>query len=134
MAKKFYNQLLVDCNTNSSKKLEDRDLLNRVLTEIPEMIGMKILKKIEVIECKTEKPSKDGLSATTIIGDTELIGGCQLRESHINLHTFTQRKLLCFDLFSCIPFDCEKVEDYLRKVFKPRTMKIQRIMREGIIF
>lgn len=72
--------------------------------EITKMLGMSILKGPVAAMGIPENP---GLSVFSIIDF-----------SHISIHTFTETNEFYLDIFSCKPFDYEKLEAYIKQVFK----------------
>lgn len=90
--------------------LSNKNFLIKLVKKIAKMIDMKIIKGPEFAEGVPENP---GLSVFAIIDF-----------SHISIHTFTNSKEFSLDIFSCKPFDYEKVEKYIKKIFKINDKQI----------
>ena len=51
-------------------------------------------------------------------------GFCLIDFSHISIHTFLKTGEICVDIFSCKPYNPERVKNYLLKVFAPKRKDI----------
>lgn len=86
----------------------DPEYIARVLNDAVEVVGMHILKPADVLHVPLEPEKKDtgedcgGVTGTVI-----------LTTSHGSAHTWPLRGQSSWDLFSCKPFDAEKLLDYL---------------------
>ncbi len=96
-----------DCDVNL---LANQDFLEEAIKEITILLEMTILKGPFVAE---GIPSNPGLTAFAIIDF-----------SHISIHTFTDSKEFCLDIFSCKQFDYKKLEDYVKNIFKLEDKQI----------
>jgi len=92
------------CNENT---LADMDIFYDLLNELPEKIGMKKLTMPYLMK-----------------GDyyPGITGFVVIETSHISLHSFTETKQLLIDVFSCQPYDPEKIESELTAIFKPEKV------------
>ncbi len=52
-----------------------------------------------------------------------------LQESHAVIHTYPEHGYISFELFSCQPFNVERVEAELKKLTLPKSSYIQTIQR-----
>ena len=89
-----------DCDVSL---LSNQVFLEKLVRQIAKLLDMKILKGPEVAVGIPENP---GLSAFAIIDF-----------SHISIHTFTNSKEFCLDIFSCKAFDYKKLEKFVKHTF-----------------
>jgi S-adenosylmethionine decarboxylase len=94
----------------------DRDTVERILRELPSLIGMSILSGPYVVEGVPENPGWTGF----VIID----------KSHISVHTFTETDIVSIDVYSCKPFDSEKAVAYLKDVISFREVVTRTLTRE----
>lgn len=69
-----------------------------------------------------EKPQDCGVSGFVMIA-----------ESHISVHTFSQKEFLTADVYSCKPFDTQRTIDFFRKEFELKELEIH-IIKRGLKF
>lgn len=116
MTKKKFNpkrfRLIIDAFDCHISLLSNKNFLIELVKKIAKMIDMKIIKGPEFAEGIPENP---GLSVFAIIDF-----------SHISIHTFTNSKEFSLDIFSCKPFDYEKVENCIKKAFKIKGKQISK--------
>ena len=93
----------------------DKEVGIRILTELPALIGMKILAGPLVVEGLPENPGWTGF----VIID----------KSHISIHTFHDGNGVCIDVFSCKTFNEEVVSCYLKKHLPLKKVKSQVLER-----
>jgi len=92
-------------------------------------------KKIKQILIETAKRAKNTPLEVTIhkFSPRGLTGVVLLQESHIALHSWPEINYIAIDIFTCgeksMP---HKALAYLKKVFKPKRVKIQKIKRGKI--
>lgn len=92
--------------TNAPKELlSDYHFVFNLLVEIPDLVGMKILSGPNLV--KDYDPNNLGISGFAIISF-----------SHISVHTFSSEGQALVDVFSCKPYDYEKVRKYLYEKFQ----------------
>lgn len=91
----------------------DREKVGAILSELPGIIGMRILHGPEVVKGCPENPGWTGF----VIID----------KSHISVHTFDEGSKVSVDVFSCQPFDVEEARRFIEgkiafKKVKARTL------------
>ncbi|MBI4019617.1 MAG: S-adenosylmethionine decarboxylase [Candidatus Aenigmarchaeota archaeon] len=84
------------------KRIDREDFVFQLLMEIPKLIGMKVLSGPNIL--RDHNPDNAGITGIEIISF-----------SHISIHTFADRGEAYIDVFSCRPFDFEKVREYLHE-------------------
>jgi S-adenosylmethionine decarboxylase len=52
-----------------------------------------------------------------------------LEESHVSIHTWPEHKFAAVDIFSCKPFDAEKIQELLMQSFSSDRVVIKQIER-----
>lgn len=116
MVKKFLKprrfHLIIDAFDCRVNLLSDKTFLLELVKKTAKMIDMKIIKGPEFAEGIPQNP---GLSIFAIIDF-----------SHISMHTFTNSKEFSLDIFSCKPFDYEKVESLIKNSLKIRDNQISK--------
>ena len=90
-----------DCDV---KLLSDKKFLNNLVIKIAKLLDMKILEGPVVISGIPENP---GVTAFAVIDF-----------SHISIHTFTNSREFCLDIFSCKTFDYKKLDNFVKNTFK----------------
>ncbi|MDP3093728.1 MAG: S-adenosylmethionine decarboxylase [bacterium] len=88
----------------SSKKLSNKKLVNSLLKDVSKVCKMRIIGGPLVVQGVDDNP---GIS-----------GFCIIDFSHISIHTFSNPREVCVDIFSCKPFNPEEVKTYLLKELK----------------
>ena len=102
----FGPHLMIDGYDADPKKLADRDLIYKVLDELPEKMEMTKVLPPSVYDYKGQTEEDVGLAGVVIIA-----------ESHIAIHTFPKRRFVSVDIFSCKDFEVETAVRYLTEVF-----------------
>ena len=102
----FGPHLMLDGYGCDKKKLQDLNLIYRILDELPTRIGMTKIMPPYVFKYSGVKPEDWGLSGFVLIA-----------ESHISIHTFPEKNFVSVDIFSCKTFDLEFAGEYLRRAF-----------------
>ena len=87
--------------------LNDKKLIETVLTTLPKELGMKAITEPHVVEYKSKENEESGVTGFIIIA-----------ESHIAIHTYPKKKFFSADIFSCKEFDYMKADEYFRDVFE----------------
>ncbi|MEK7521689.1 MAG: S-adenosylmethionine decarboxylase [Patescibacteria group bacterium] len=101
--------------------LNDKGKIEKLFHDIVKICGMSILYPPVITEGIPENP---GLSGFMLIDF-----------SHMSIHTFTIAREICVDIFSCKPFDYEKVREYIRENFglEDKNMKYIQVKYPEII-
>lgn len=108
--KKRYH-IIIDAWECDPTLISDKARVEVAIREVADLCGMTIVHGPVIIEGVPENP---GLTGFAIIDF-----------SHISIHTFTRDREICVDIFSCKPFDYEKVRNYVRESygFSDQTVK-----------
>ena len=106
------HHIIFDAIGCDAKLISDETFVFKLLMEIPKLVGMKILAGPNLI--RDYNPDNFGITGIAIISF-----------SHISIHTFSNTKEAFVDIFSCRPFDYEKVRRYLYKNFKVSPKNVE---------
>lgn len=98
---------LSDCNPTI---LDNLEACFKLLSELPEKIGMTKITQPYVFRYSAPAPEDEGITGVTIIA-----------ESHISLHTYPRKRFAFVDLFSCKPFDVERARDHIVQFFQSKS-------------
>jgi len=114
--KNYGLHLTVDGYNGSPDKLADVNRMYQFLNELPALIGMHKVGFPHIIQF-TEK-------------DIAGISGFQfIMESHISMHTYSNRGFLSFDLYSCNKFDTDLVQKELQKIYDVSDLEVNVVVR-----
>ena len=102
----FGPHLMMDGYGCDKKKLQDLNLIYRLLDELPTRIGMTKIMPPYVFKYSGLRPEDWGLSGFVLIA-----------ESHISSHTFPEKNFVSVDIFSCKEFDSEFASGYFTAAF-----------------
>ena len=102
----FGPHLMLDGYGCDKKKLQDLNLIYRILDELPSRIGMTKIMPPYVFKYSGLRPEDWGLSGFVLIA-----------ESHISIHTFPEKNFVSVDIFSCKAFDLEFAANSLKESF-----------------
>ncbi len=102
----FGPHLMLDGYGCDKAKLQDLNLVYRILDELPTRIAMTKIMPPYVFRYSGLRPEDWGLSGFVLIA-----------ESHVSIHTFPEKTFVSVDIFSCKPFDSEFAASYLKKAF-----------------
>lgn len=92
--------------TNAPKRLlANQDFVFHLLMDVPKLVEMKVLTGPSLV--MDYDKSNLGISGFAIISF-----------SHISIHTFSSKGQALVDIFSCKPFNYEKVRKYLYEKFE----------------
>lgn len=97
---------LAQCNPD---KLNDLQFIYNVLDQLPNQIGMTKLIPPYVFPYSGVVPEDKGITGVVIIA-----------ESHISIHTFTEKNYAFVDIFSCKHFDHKAAKRYLIQSFESK--------------
>ena len=103
----FGPHLMIDGHEANPERLADKELIYRVLDELPEKMDMTKVMPPSVFDYRSEDGTDEGVAGVVIIA-----------ESHIAIHTFPKRRFISVDIFSCKDFDIKTAVDYLREAFE----------------
>ena len=102
----FGPHLMLDGYGCERQKLEDLDMIYRILEELPARIDMTRIMPPYVFKYSGLKPEDWGISGFVLIA-----------ESHISIHTFPEKNFVSVDIFSCKAFDADLAVSYLKQAF-----------------
>jgi S-adenosylmethionine decarboxylase len=105
--------LMLDLGGCNPAILDDLDACFRLLSQLPEKVGMMKITQPYVFRYCAPTPEDDGITGVTIIA-----------ESHVSLHTYPKKGYVFVDLFSCKPFDVEKATDYIVRFFESKSPSV----------
>lgn len=108
--------LMIDGYGAPPHRLNDVALLYATLMHLPEQIGMRRVGFPHIIEVN-ESPIT-GLSGFTFI-----------MESHISVHTYSERGFVTLDVYSCKSFDAQEVARLLQAAFQFKTFETNLLVR-----
>lgn len=95
--------IIIDAYNCQDERLSDTGKIDKAIRGIAKLCGMTLLHGPVVLEGVPENPGVTGFAIIDF--------------SHISIHTFTKDRELCVDIFSCKPFNYEKVKNYVQKAF-----------------
>lgn len=110
----FGLHLMIDAYNCAPDSLNDKELVKKMLGELPGKIGMrKIMEPYVLFAQPNGKKDPGGWSGFVII-----------QESHISIHTFIKRRFATIDVYSCKKFDTKVAIEYFKKEFGTDNMEI----------
>jgi len=119
---KFGNHLIFDGYNCDFRKLDNETHIIKVLNDLVRISKMKKISDPVIVKADGNEAlgGKDpgGYSAFILI-----------QESHISIHTFTRRKFITVDVYTCKEFEARPVIDYLINAFKVKDSDILKIDR-----
>ncbi len=106
------------------EKLNDAELMKKILNELPEKLGMEKLTE-PVVKYAEPRSVKDGGGYS---------GFVMIAESHISIHCFPQKKFVSIDAYTCKD-DMDKVmiEKYFRDAYELEDTEVQ-FFKRGLNF
>ncbi|MBI2644313.1 MAG: S-adenosylmethionine decarboxylase [Candidatus Wildermuthbacteria bacterium] len=104
--------IIFDAFGVNKKLLGDGKFVLNLLLEIPPILDMKILSGPNLVQ--DYDTGHEGFSGFEIIDF-----------SHVSIHTFVDTQEAFIDIFSCKPFDYEKVRKYLYKILKIAPKQVE---------
>lgn len=100
---------------DKTQALACKESLHEALYKLPEIMDMTIIMPPQILDYDGgDIPEDKGISGFVIIA-----------ESHIAIHTFPEKKFFTLDIFSCKPFDCEIVLEFVQEIFAPKSTEHQ---------
>lgn len=97
--------IIFDVIGAKSELLRNEDFVFHLLLDVPKIVNMKVLAGPSLV--RDYDKTNLGISGFAIISF-----------SHISIHTFSSTGVALVDIFSCKPFDKEKVRKYLFEKFQ----------------
>ncbi len=98
----FGPHLMLDLSGCPKDKLEDLGLIYSILDELPTKIGMTKIIPPYVFKYNGLVPEDKGITGIVVIA-----------ESHISIHTFSEKNFVFVDVFSCKEFDTLYATNYI---------------------
>lgn len=95
--------IILDAYNCRKEHLSNAEKIDKAIRDIAKLCGMTLLHGPVVLEGVPENPGVTGFAIIDF--------------SHISVHTFTRDKEMCVDIFSCKPFNYEKVSEYVKSAF-----------------
>lgn len=116
----FGMHLTIDGYMGDCELLNDMSLVFNLLNELPEKIGMhKMMPPYVVFSPFLNEKDSGGVS-----------GFVMIVESHISIHTFSKKKFVSIDVYTCkskLPTDF--VVNYFKNAFKLEEVEVNKIKR-----
>ncbi|MBU2496928.1 MAG: S-adenosylmethionine decarboxylase [Nanoarchaeota archaeon] len=100
---------ILDAECRDKKKLGDQELINRILLELPMLVGMNRIIEPLIVKGASYNP---GLTGVVI-----------LETSNILIHTFTKENKISIDIFSIKEIDEQAVTSYLNRFFNLKVIR-----------
>lgn len=118
--KNFGAHLTIDGYNGDKGRLNNFELVFKILDELPEKLGMhKIITPYCVIAPPITEKDQGGISGFVMIA-----------ESHISVHTFPQKGFVSVDVYTCQgDLDAVKISGYFKEVFALGDLEINKITR-----
>jgi S-adenosylmethionine decarboxylase len=113
----FGPHLMLDGYGCEKTKLEDLNLIYRILDELPARIGMTRIMPPYVFKYSGVKPEDWGISGFVLMG------------GHISIHTFPEKSFVSVDIFAGKDFDTAVASDYLEQAFVMAKAESKRLDR-----
>ena len=110
LEKGFGPHLMLDCRQCNYAKISDLGYVWDFLNDLPEQIGMTKIIQPYVFPYSGLIPEDKGITGMVVIA-----------ESHLTFHSFTEKDYFFFDLFSCKPFDTERVVELVTEHFEVKS-------------
>lgn len=114
----FGPHLMMDCRGVNYDKTSDLKYVWSFLDRLPDEIGMTKITQPYVFPYSGLIPEDEGVTGVVVIA-----------ESHLTFHSFIQKDYFFFDLFSCKPFDVDRVVQKVIEAFDVDYPTIHRIDR-----
>ena len=110
MTEHFGEHLMIDGYGCDEIKLNDKDVVARVISDIIKGTDMKQLSKIKIYEVEGVPNTKDSGGVTGMV---------IINESHISIHTFPKRQYVSIDVFTCKNgMDIDKIKNICKFGFE----------------
>jgi len=118
----FGPHVMIDIKQCDKLAISNRELIFDILNELPELMGMTKIAPPYVFPYNGLVPEDKGITGVVIIA-----------ESHLTIHTFTEKDYVFVDMFSCKNFDTKRAIDYIIKKFESKSHKV-RVVERGLDF
>lgn len=119
----FGLHLTLDGYGGPKEKLADLKFVKRFLDELPHLLKMQKISAVNAIWY-------DGGDK---LEDCGISGFVMIAESHISIHTFSEKGFLTADVYSCKPFDTAKAIKFFKKEFELKDLEIN-LVKRGLKF
>ena len=111
----FGIHIMLDLQQCDYDKMNSQKYIYKILDELPDLINMtKIIPPYVFPYCGVN-PKDKGITGIVIIA-----------ESHLTIHTFTEKDYIFCDVFSCKPFDEELAIEFLVNAFESKKYDLYR--------
>ena len=120
----FGVHFILDGYGGNPEKLNDPKLMEKILFDLPEKMGMERMTEpvVKYVEPRNMKDSG---------GDS---GFVMIMESHISIHTFPKKKFVSIDAYTCKDeMDEKKIEKYFRDAYELQETEVQ-FFKRGLKF
>ncbi|MDB5266327.1 MAG: S-adenosylmethionine decarboxylase proenzyme [Parcubacteria group bacterium] len=116
----FGEHLTIDGYGGEEILLNDKKIVERIFSELPELLGMHtICDPVVVFAPANDIKDPGGWSGFVMIA-----------ESHISVHTFPARGFVSIDVYTCQNgLDIEKIKDYFKEAFNLKEEEVNFIKR-----
>ena len=116
----FGLHLTIDGYGGNPDKLNNGQLVEKVLNELPEKVNMHKIYGPVTLECQECNPKDSGGYS----------GFVMIAESHISCHTFPWRKFVSIDVYTCgSSMDKKFIVNYFKKAFELKKVELNFIKR-----
>ena len=116
----FGEHLMIDGYGGNEKLLNNKSLTIKALTELPQLLKMKVLNTPDVLYAPdNSKKDPGGWSGFVVIA-----------ESHISIHTFPKRRFVSIDVYTCQNgLNVDRIKNYFREMYKLTELEVNFIKR-----
>jgi len=102
----FGPHITIDLWDVKKELLSNYELHFKFLKALPELIGMTPITQPYVFPYEGLVPEDKGITGIAIIA-----------ESHLSIHSFEEKGWCFIDIFSCKPFECEHIIEFVKNFF-----------------
>jgi S-adenosylmethionine decarboxylase len=117
-SKAFGFHLMLDCYDCSAEKLDNIDACYEFLERLVDEIGAEKQTLPYVFRTPEHFKGKEGLS-----------GWVPIVESGISIHTLTGSRFVSIDVYSCRPFNNDKIMEFTQYFFEPTEIEPNFVLR-----
>ncbi len=120
----FGMHLTLDGYGGSPEKLNDPELMRKILDELPTQLGMAKMTEPVVKYCEPRNIKDSGGYS----------GFVMIMESHISIHTFPKKRFVSIDAYTCKnDMDKDEIVKFFREVFHLEDTEVQ-FFKRGLNF